>query len=118
MQTARIYIPSATGDSPQSATKSKAGVSNDQHGFPAIKVTQFTILQCSFQCFVLSLYFGLIAAMQRTLGWIAHRAKLYVTTSQLAFSRLSNSDEIVLYVARTIEMSTLAMKTPVPGSGQ
>lgn len=37
-------LPSTTFDLPQSAAESKEGVGDDERGFPAIKVTQFTIL--------------------------------------------------------------------------
>lgn len=50
---------------------------------------------------------------QRTVGCTAHIANKYVTTSQFEFSRLPSSDEMLPYVARTMEPSALAIKTPV-----
>ena len=44
MKITQVIVLSAIGDLPQNATEGKEGISNDQRGFSAIKVTQFAIL--------------------------------------------------------------------------
>lgn len=87
------YLLVLEDDSPNRAAHSEKGVGSDECGFPAVNVAQLTILPRLISAFRIG---SISLPRQRTVGWMAHMDKLYVTTSQLAFSMLPSSDKIVL----------------------
>lgn len=69
MQTIQGSVPSAIVDSRQSAAESKENIRNYYRGFPAIKVTQFTILPICVSVFCIESVLGL-NSRDATYSWL------------------------------------------------